>query len=222
MSKAPHAFKELLEAIDNKMFMLQATWKIYRQLYGTSQERLDLLNTWVPDYTGIVQRVLWDSVIVGICRLCDPPVQLGNKNLTLKRLIDSLDPAPDAAQAAYFDAQLAKVKALAKALHKHRHKRLAHSDLKNAMSVADTLPGISRQTIEDVLAAVRELLNRINLDYFKNEVAYEHVHLRGDGDDLINCLQMTQRFSDLQDEAYGNSTPQQIVTKLADRMYPRL
>jgi hypothetical protein len=222
MAKKLHTFKELLEAIDNKMFMLQATWKIYHQLYGTRQERLDLLNTWVPDFAGIVQRVLWDSVILGICRLCDPPVHLGNKNLTLKRLVDSLDPKPDASQAVYFDAQLAKVKALAQALHKHRHKRLAHSDLKSAMAAADILPGVSRQTIEDVLKSIRALLNKINLDYFNNEVAYEFVGLRGDGDCLIHCLQMTQRFSDLQDEAYGRSTPQQLIAKLADRMLPEL
>jgi len=222
MTKKPHTFKELLDAIDNKMFMLQATWKIYRQLYGTSQERLDLLNTLVPDFTGIVQWVLWDSVILGICRLCDPPEQLGNKNLTLKRLADSLEPKPDAAQAAYLDAHLAKVKTLAQALHKHRHKRLAHSDLQSAMAVTDILPGVSRQTIEDVLKAIRELLNKINLDYFNNTVAYEFVGLRGDGDGLIYCLQMTQRFSELQDEAYGSSNAQQLVENLRDRMLPEV
>lgn len=219
----PHTFQELLKAIDDKMFMLQATWRIYRQLFGTSEARVELLNKFVPDGAGIIQRVLLDSVILAICRLCDAPGERRNKNLTLMRLVESLSPQPDAKQAAYFDKKLNSVKGLVDALRKHRHKRIAHSDLSIAMAKMDVLPGVSRQVVEDVLQAIRELLNTINLAYLHQEVAYEFVELHGDGDALIWCLQMTERLADLQDVSWSRKTSEDtIIQKLRDRTFPDL
>lgn len=221
MSTKPHTFDELLDAIDNKVTMIHATWKIYRQMYGTSQARLDLLNAWVPDFIGIIQRVLWDSVILSICRLCDPPVQRGNKNLTLTRLVDSLTPAPDAALAASLDVQLKSLEGLANALLRHRHKRLAHTDLANAMSATDILPGVSRKMIEEILKAVRELLNSIHLAYRKDTFGYELVELRGDGDTLIRCVQSAQQLSDIRDElSRGSLSTDELAAKVRSRSLP--
>ena len=224
MTKAsPHTYQELLDAIDDKMFMLQAIWKVYRQLFGTSEARVDLLSKFVPDGAGLIQRTLVDSVILAACRLCDPPGMRRNKNLTLQRLVDSLDPKPDSKQKAYFNSQLASIKNLVNTLRKHRHKRLAHSDLKIAMAKMELLPGVSRQAVEDVLRAIRELLNTINLSYRNTEVAYEYVDLHGDGDALIWCLQMTERLAGLQDESWsGKVGDDQIIQRLRDRTFPKI
>jgi hypothetical protein len=106
MTTMPHTFTEIIDETDNRMFMLQETWCIYRQLFGTSEARVDLLNERAPGFAGVVQPVLLDSVILGICRFCDPPSMSGNENLSLKRLIDALDPKPSlsSCQCVRFDA----------------------------------------------------------------------------------------------------------------------
>ena len=87
MTTTPHTFEEILYETDNRMFVLHETWCIYRQLFGTSEARVDLLNEVAPGFAGVVQPVLLDSVILGICRLCDPSSMSGNDNLSLKRLV---------------------------------------------------------------------------------------------------------------------------------------
>jgi hypothetical protein len=136
--------------------------------------------------------------------LCDQAKTFRNENLSLRRLVDALDPAADAIQAGYYAAQLAKIDSLAQALAQHRNKRLAHNDLTSAMAERDILLPLSRQNIEDALAAIRELLNTIHVAYFDGPYAYEHPLIRGDGNSLIWWLQMGQRMMKFQGEVYAH------------------
>jgi hypothetical protein len=223
MTMMPHTFEEILDETDNRMFVLHETWCIYRQLFGTSEARVDLLNDVAPGVAGVVQPVLLDSVILGICRFCDKASMSGNENLSLKRLIDALDPKPDATQAAYFANQLAKIDSLSQALGKHRHKRIAHNDLKSAMAEKDILPPVSRQTVEDALAAIRELLNTIHVTYFTGPYAYEHPLIRGDGNDLIWYLQLGQRMLKFQTEVYSRDLDRdKFLGEIGNLMFEKL
>ena len=82
---------------------------------------------------------------------------------------------------------LKKTKESCDVLRVHRNKRLAHADLNVALE-GETLPGFSRQTIEDALKELRELMNDLNLHYRGGPTSYEHTIVHGEADSILHCL----------------------------------
>jgi hypothetical protein len=218
----PHTFQELLEEIDQEAYMIHATWKIFRQLFGTNKDRVELLNHSIPSVAGVLQQTLAEWVIVSICRLCDPAMQGKNENLTLPRLVGALDPVSDVALKPLLDTQLAEIETKVAPLRAHRHKRLAHKDLHAAIprTDADILPGVSRKAIEDALQSIRTALNTINQAYLDTEVAYAAPILAGDGDVLLLYLQMAERLFELQKEAWTSVDHVGLISKLREHVSP--
>ncbi len=208
------AFQEVQTGLDNYISVIQETWLVYRQLFGTSQERVDLLNQFVPGFAGTTQRVMLDDVILAICRLFDQSVQSGNENLSLWRLVESTDPTPDEEQSKVWAVRITSIKRKASALIARRHKRIAHNDI-----ASETLPDITRKLIEEVLAEIRTLLN----EFHPEPISYECVQLFGDGDSLIQDLQMAGRLRELQTEAWlPPLNHAALLAKLKDRTLPKL
>jgi hypothetical protein len=91
------------------------------------------------------------------------------------------------------------------------------------MAEKDILSAVSRQTVEDALAAIRELLNTIHVAYFNGPYAYEHPLLRGDGDDLISWLQMGKRLMRFQGEVYSpNLDTVKLLRDIGDLTFDKL
>ena len=133
---AANPFGEVYEEIKHEMVLLHWTWQTYRQLFATSEARFMLLAELLPDFGALIQQVLADAVVLGICRLCDKAEIGGKRNLTFDRLRSSLNPVPSATQSKLLDAKVAEIEAAVAALREHRNKRLAHLDLPNALSAA--------------------------------------------------------------------------------------
>jgi hypothetical protein len=55
-------------------------------LFGTKPERIDLLNKAAPALFHMIQERLWDTTLLNIVRLTDPPMSAGRSNLTVTRL----------------------------------------------------------------------------------------------------------------------------------------
>jgi len=72
-----------------------------------------------------------------------------------------------------------------------RNKRLAHKDLEHALATSETpLPGVSRASIEGALAAIRELMDAVQVYYEDTSTAYADVVLgSGDGNGLARVVQ---------------------------------
>lgn len=213
MASATFTFDEVQKGLDDHICVIQETWLVYRQLFGTTEDRVDLLNAFVPGFAGTTQRVLLDDVILAICRLFDHPAMSGNENLSLSRLVESLDPKPDEAQAKAWAARVNAIKTKANALMARRHKRIAHNDI-----AIKKLPDVTRQLIEEVLLAIRELLN----EFHPQPISYECIDLLGDGDALIQDLQMAGRLRELQTEAHTNPNKDDVIQKLRNRTLPKL
>ena len=174
-------------ALMNDVTLLHAKWRQYKQLYAHSRERVALLNEVSGYFFGVVQRTLWENVLLSLARLTDPPKSVGKDNLTLERLPDLIG-----------NPKLAcELKGLVEAVHKAcksartwRHRRLAHSDLGLALaSSSDPLPGVTREEVEAALEAIRAALNRLAAHYWQSEMDYYPVIPHGgDGDSLVYFL----------------------------------
>lgn len=156
-------YRELVE--------LHVLWQQYRQLFGESTDTVQLLNRTAGLFFKIVQDELWDSVLLGVSRMTDPPSTGKKKNLTVLSLSQLIT---DSALRAEVQDLCTKAVTAAEFAREHRNKRIAHQDhnyLSNRNS--NPLSGISRAAVEDMLAALRDVLNRLDNHFRDSTVLYE-------------------------------------------------
>ncbi|SFW55438.1 hypothetical protein SAMN03159511_4382 [Pseudomonas sp. NFACC19-2] len=154
-----------------KLVELHVLWQQYRQLFGDDIETVNLLNRTSGLFFKIVQDELWDSVLLGVSRMTDPPATGKRKNLTVQSLpLLIVDPVLQAEIRSLCDKALDA----AEFAREHRNKRITHQDhsyLSNRSS--NPLSGISRALVEQMLAALRAVLNRLELHFRDSTVMYE-------------------------------------------------
>jgi AbiU2 len=189
---APPPSKDLMDAfelVEDDLLWLHAKWKVYRQLFGTSEERINILNNFAPDFFQIVHdSVLYDTLMT-LSRLTDPDKTGGKENLSIKGLIKML-------YAQAYDDLASQVVPLSDTATKQcdplrawRNRLIAHKDLGTAMKFhADPLPDVSRQMVEEALVTLRTLMSHIHLVLKKSETDYADVPLRGDGNQIVYYL----------------------------------
>ncbi len=154
-----------------KLVEIHVLWQQYRQLFGDDPATIHLLNRTSGLFFKIVQDELWDSVLLGISRMTDPPTTGKKKNLTIQSLPTMIS---DTKLQGEVQELCDKALVAAEFAREHRNKRIAHQDhdyLSNRNS--DPLSGISRTLVEKMLAALRAVLNRLDLHFRDNTVMYE-------------------------------------------------
>lgn len=78
---------DLFFRLSNECVSLHWKWEEFVSLFGTSPERISLLNKSAGAFFRIVQDTLWENVLLHIARLMDPPQSVGKDNLCLRRLL---------------------------------------------------------------------------------------------------------------------------------------
>jgi len=172
---------EVFDALDHRLTWAHVRWVLYRQLYATSDRRIELLNDTAASFFAVLQRVLFNDVVLELARLTDKLKSAGKANLTIRSLPALVpDPQllPDVTR--LVDAAVDSCAAI----RDRRNRQLAHDDLALALATADDpLEGISRADIETALRAIREVLNYVQLHFLGSTTGYEYVLTApGDGD----------------------------------------
>ena len=175
----------------NDVAWLHAKWEQYRHLFAKSERRIELLNETAAYFFRIIQDTVFEDIVLGLARLTDP-IQTGRgqkqqENLTLQRLPPLVSDAQLRLDLTGLVSAALDACATPRAW---RNKRLAHRDLAVALATAgDPLAGISRADVEVALAALRDLLNKLEGYYWDSEVDYQMVLTNlGDADSLVHCL----------------------------------
>lgn len=158
-------------ALYRKLLELHIVWQQYRQLFGTDGETVQLLNRTAGLFFKIVQDELWDSVLLSVSRMTDPPATGHNKNLTVLSLPPLIE---DAALRTEVEKLCEETLKHAKFAREHRNKRIAHQDhgyLTDRSS--NPLTGVSRALVEEMLESLRNVLNRIDKHFRDATVMYQ-------------------------------------------------
>ncbi|WP_440224828.1 hypothetical protein ACQQ2N_06215 [Dokdonella sp. MW10] len=157
--------------LHRKLVELHVLWQQYRHLFGRDPDTVHLLNRTSGLFFKIVQDELWDSVLLGVSRMTDPPTTGKKKNLT----IQSLPPLiTDTELRGEVQNLCDKALTAADFAREHRNKRIAHQD-RDYLSNRNFVPlsGISRTSVEEMLAALRAVMNRLDLYFRDSAVMYE-------------------------------------------------
>ncbi len=192
MTKMPDEIAEVYQLLDQEVVWLHVTWQMYRQVFGASEDTIDLLNELAPVFFRVCQDALLDQTVLALNRLTDCQ-RTGSRgsirdSLSLDRLVKLIDPRQ------YHDLRT-RVQRLWANLVKAsdplriQRRRIAHNDLSMLRADPAFRPGISRAAIEEALAAVCALMNAVREFFDNTTVEYELVPPAGlDGEVLVAHL----------------------------------
>jgi len=167
-------------------YALWMKWKEYRALYGTNPETIDLLNQAAPAFFHHLQSVLWEDVLLHLCRLTDPVKSAGKDNLTLACLPAAITEPPIQRKVQSLVEIAQQKTAFAR---DWRNRRLAHKELPPTSQEPVSLALASRRHVEEALAAIRDAMNCIENHYENSPVRYEDViEPLGGAASLLSCL----------------------------------
>ena len=195
----------LWESIQQEVIGLHAYWINYRQLFGKTKERYDLLGEVAWAFFYIVDNTLLNDVQIGLSRLGDPASSGKWENATLERLLHELVPVAPPSLTSNLERILATYQDRCKHIRYRRDKELAHSDLgalllSHGHAEGPAIPGPSRHDIEQALEALRDFMNAIDMHFRNTEVAYERFISRSNADEMVFVLKQGLRYKQLQKE----------------------
>jgi AbiU2 len=194
-SRFPCAVQELWAELSTEVTWLHGRWIIYRQLFGTNKERVDLLNESAGMVSWILQDLLLKDVQLSISRLADRAGKGNRRNLSLRRLQADLCAVGEVALANSLESLLTRFEVSCSQILDRRNKWIAHSDLETMLAArAVPLSGPSRAEIEAALAALRQALDCVGIHYTGSTIAYEHFVMRSDGADLLMEIGRAKRY----------------------------
>lgn len=144
----------------NELAWLRVKWQEYHELFGTSPERVQLVNSAAGLFFRIVQHTLWENILLHLCRMTDPPQSAGKANLTLQVLPDLIADLSLKADVKALVMQAFNTTTFAR---DWRNRLLGHRDLALALdSGAQPLAPASRAQVSAALSAIHAVLNRIS------------------------------------------------------------
>lgn len=194
----PPAIQELWAELSADVVWLHGRWLIYRQLFGTSEDRVNLLNEAAGTVTWILQNLLLHDVQMSLSKIGDPAGSGKKKNLTLRRLQLELRDSGETSVSTGMEPLLTAFEESCGKIRYRRDKWLAHSDLDTKLNArAAPLTGPSRAEIEEVLNALRAVMNHVALRYTDSKIAYEHFFMNADGEHLVAALARAKRYQAL-------------------------
>lgn len=181
---------ELFYELWTNVAHLHLNWKNYRSLFGTSSERIELLNWAASSFFGLLDGILRHDVVLAIARLTDPPQSARKDNASLARLIVMLKPFIDTTLADELRSELEDLQTYCEPVRQIRNRLLAHDDLATALQYhSDPLPGINQAFIEGVLEKIRKLLGDIEERFRGSRTSHQYVISSDDGESLIFALE---------------------------------
>jgi hypothetical protein len=189
--KIPESARKLFSQLSGEVLWLREKWHNYRYLFAQSPERIEVLNTCGGTFFYIIDHLFIDDFILSLSRLTDR-AEGRNSNLSLEQLVLRLDPHEHAGLRHRLVPILESLGDKVANLRKHRHKRVAHSDLSVALSAQDLLPAVSREIIEKALLEAERFLRVF--DFYVSGVEFHHEMLgMHDGADRLYAKMIKAR-----------------------------
>jgi AbiU2 len=193
----PAHLRDVYVALENELVWIHGRWIMYRQLFGTNELRIELLNDVAPSFFGELQSLWMDYILLEICRI----TEIKPKNLVLRQFCKLLGKNQYPSLAIELDGILENVRRTTEPLRAVRNRSVAHLNRSTVLGTRQSpLPGISRQNIEDALGAIREFMNAIELEFSGTELGFEDLIMQDDANTLIFNLRRAVEYRALEKE----------------------
>ena len=194
--RMPEGVAEVYRTLWQEVAWVHMVWEEAIGLFGVSTERVDLINRTAGEFFFVMQRLLADHTILGICKLLDPaesrtaagPVQ----NSTLRQLAQRVEANGATEVSAECFGVLRELEDVTEEMRKRRNRAVAHNDLATRTgSHADPIGSIEKGQIQAALSGIAKVMNILGPSYKEAET-----HFGGDGcgaDALVLHLERGER-----------------------------
>ena len=83
----PRALSEIYAKLEDQVSLLHGLYAQFRQLFGASKGRVDLLNEMASGFFWFVHRAFLREIVLSLCRLTDPATQGKYENVSICQLL---------------------------------------------------------------------------------------------------------------------------------------
>ena len=174
-------FMQLLHEVN----LVTLKWLTAHELFGVSEERVELLNRTAGGFFSVIQVSLRDDTFISLSRLTDPIQSAGKDNLTLLTLSEHLAQFRDRQFLESLQKQITDSIAKCEGIRIWRNKRLAHSDLNVLLKYDPSpLPGISVKQVDDAIRFIQDVINTFS-QYFFGTINYFGTIIQTGGPDRL-------------------------------------
>ncbi|WP_439882152.1 hypothetical protein ACSX1A_03105 [Pontibacter sp. MBLB2868] len=181
-------FGSLFYSLRNELLWLTYRWIEFRELYGTKETRIEIMNSSAPFLFYTIQNVLWENLLLGVAKVMDRPESRGKKNITFKSipLFIKEQPFHDEIMSIFINLETES-----SFCRDWRNRWIAHKD--HALSVdegsAKPLEVATRLKFRTVLELMHELYNKVSLKYLGSQTAFEFLSSDRGAISLLNLLE---------------------------------
>ena len=163
-----------LYLVECELLGLNYDYRWYRSLFGTSSERVEILNKAAGGIAAVIDEAMYDEVLSRIARLLDKESMRGKNNLSLKRLymVCKKDQSIARDLVDSIKSQLDVIELEASNICFLRNKALSHNDLKYISEDSKGHGRPSRVEISHVIKLIEQLCNTIRLSKDMSECDY--------------------------------------------------
>lgn len=162
---------QLYSSLWQELVSLHRKWGYFVQLFGSKQDRVELLNKTAPDLFRTIQDLLWEDALLHLARMTDAPKSIGKENLTIrsipqlvgrKKLSGELE---SAVEVAVKKSEFAR---------DWRNRRIAHRDLGLAVGnlSAEPLAFASRKNVDSGMTALGDVLNLVSTEFLRSTTQF--------------------------------------------------
>jgi len=194
----PEDIEKIYEHLDHEVTKIHYNWDIFLQLFGESEERIELLNEVAPQFFLVVQNMAVENLFLGISRLTDPYEQGRNKNWSLQAIPENLDVDQHQELRKELSQEFDEIQSEVKPIRDRRNKIIAHFDeqaivdekLKKELSA-------SRGEIDRILGRMGKYLNTFSKYFEDRRKYYSGVISIGDANALMAFLKRGLKFEEM-------------------------
>lgn len=191
-NKADHVSKMgeeiglIYDALWQEIAWIHKKWAEYVALFGTTPERIELLNQAAPSFFRTVQDSMWEDVLLHLARLTDSPRSMGKSNLSMKRLAAAVANSPIYAEITELVETAQQRTEFAR---DWRNRKLAHRDLDLVLGRhVEPLAPASRAAVKDALTTLAAVLNVVSGHYLDSTTMFELGSNSSDAVSLLSVL----------------------------------
>jgi hypothetical protein len=197
----------IFNALWNDLAWLRVKWGEYRELFGTSEERIHLLNSATGLFFGMLQGVLWEGTLLHLCRLTDPAKVAGKSTVTVQALPELCQ---DKALRVEVSGRVEAAVEATKFARDWRNRVIAHRELELAQQhkSAKALARASRVQVSAALSAIHGVLNHISETLLGSTLADEVASLHSGSIALLHVIKDGLETADERRKRIRNGQPE--------------
>lgn len=176
----------LYNLLYNETIWLHYKWTEFEELYGVNESRIKLMNQTAPFFFFIIQKVLWENILLGIARITDRSKIGDKKNISIQALPDLIE---NQELKEKIKIEIKEILLKTKFCRDWRNRWIAHYDYNLSLdSNAQPLETANRKLLKESLKQITAFINILHDHYFKSRLMLDYIKSDRGAHSLLHTL----------------------------------